>query len=143
MIKVLRSDNVEKVDQVLKLEDYVRSVAGAVKGSDFSRLRVGGNLFAQTMCFGPHSIFLTLNFSDVNDLRCYQTAESMAVEISIALPSHKRPDNATRIRAATGNPVGSSPSETNFYKRAHALNIRTLVCTQAQPTGSTNPSWII
>ena len=109
MISKLRSDDAEQVDQVRKFEGYIRSVAGAVKGSDYSRLCVGGNAYASAMCFGRHSIFLTLNLSDVNDLRCYETARHLNVDIDIAMPNHSRPDNVTRIRAATGNPVGNDP----------------------------------
>ena len=71
----LKSSDPADQASACKHEDNVKSIAGSVPGSSFSRLQVGGNFVGNTMTFGGHQLFLTINPSDVNDLRCYTVAE--------------------------------------------------------------------
>ena len=102
---------------VRTLENLVSHVAGAVQGSDFGRKALAGNMMGNAMVWGANALFLTINFADLNDLRCYQEAERLHVVVTIAAKSGSKsncvpfetgaswPDGATRIRTATSNPA--------------------------------------
>lgn len=119
LMRALRAEDPNDKEKLraLKLEENIKSIAGGVRGSAFSRLKVGGNLMGNTMTFGGHNLFLTVNPSEVNDLRCYTVAEELHIVMDIAMGAGLRdivqpfttecsaywPDKDRHNRAAAAN----------------------------------------
>jgi hypothetical protein len=111
----LQSTDPTDEDQALvrTLENLVRSVSGSVQGSDAGRKALAGNMMGNAMTFGAHQLFLTVNFSDLNDLRCYQEAERLHVVLTIAA---KVPDEY-----GSGNSEGPHPNCVPYRTEASGL----------------------